>query len=889
MNNNFEKIKDYLYKRLLDFNQLLTFDQIEKEINELKEIFAAPNGLSILSRIVNAPNLSPLAENEWDKLKLQLERIFNVKMQNSVSLQGFEQQKRDLTWWSGKEKINCMNYYWTRYKNLLKRTLPINIIDVIDNDTDRILDNIGNPALNSFNIKGMVVGHVQFGKTGNYAGLVCKAADAGYKFVVVIAGGTNSLRNQTQKRLNDAFVGYYQGKQVGAGLGETNNEYLPVCLTTAERDFNKNDADKAINLDNVNSPILIVIKKESRTLSNVIRWIRNQYKNKISDHSMIVIDDESDYASINTKEENEPTIINRNIRELLSLFKKNAYVAYTATPYANIFIDHQVNQADLGEDLFPKDFIFCLDSPSNYYGAKKIFIDSGQTIENNKYLVEIKDNEEFIPIKHKKDHIITQLPESLKEAVRLFVLNITIRFMRGQEHKHNSMMIHVSRFTAVHQKISSLVKNYLEKIIIDVNNFCKLSEPETQSDIIIGLRETFKKFLNESEYQWQDILKNLSEKTGTILVREVHDKATIPLEYRDDIATNVIAIGGNSLSRGFTLEGLSISYFIRNTIFFDTLMQMGRWFGYRSEYDDLFKIYLQEEARSRFEEIIEATEDLFDDFRIMSEQNRTPNEFGLAVKRKIESALQITAKNKQKHVEEFILETDLSGNLKETSRLSSKNSDIKNNLNVLQTLLTEIDNNNLKEIGNHKLWIEQKKEIVENFLNNFKVFMKDHMGLSTRMPIAIIKKDIKTETHPWNICLYSGELDTYEYNGIIVKKRKRQLIKKDGYFELPNRQVSSGDEESIAFPEEERRKLGAYRKKIRRRAEELNYPPLLMIHVISPQLLDEQIDDIVAFGISFPTNFTKENNKDKTVRITINKVYYKELLKEYEENEEENE
>ena len=206
-----------------------------------------------------------------------------------------------------------------------------------------------------------------------------------------------------------------------------------MSLTTTERDFNKSDADRisqGINFDNIKVPILIVIKKNTRSLKNVIDWLDKQYKNKIADHAMLVIDDESDYASINTKEENDPTAINKSIRKLLSLFGKGSYVAYTATPYANIFIDHEAIHDDYGDDLFPKDFIYALDAPSDYFGARKVFLET-----DNRHLIAIPEPDyiRYLPLNHKKDSPLPSLPESLYEAMRLFVINVAVRKLRGQD------------------------------------------------------------------------------------------------------------------------------------------------------------------------------------------------------------------------------------------------------------------------------------------------------------------------------------------------------------------------------------------------------------------------------------------------------------------------
>jgi hypothetical protein len=471
------------------------------------------------------------------------------------------------------------------------------------------MDNIENPSIDIFSRYGMAVGHVQSGKTANYSALVCKAADAGYKFIVVIAGGINNLRNQTQKRLNESFVGQDKGVQVGAGIGNMQRERLPISLTTTERDFNKQDADRnsqGLNFDNIRVPILLVIKKNTHTLSSVIKWLKNQYKNQVANHAMLLIDDESDYASINTKDEENPTAINMKLRKLLSIFRKSAYVAYTATPYANIFIDHKAEDEALGRDLFPRDFIYAIDAPTNYFGARQFFKEN-----EGRHFIGIDDYLDDIPPRHKKDFELLSIPPSLYEAMRLFLLNTAIRQLRGQGDKHNSMLIHATRFTRIHQRLSIHVEDYISEVKKDVRAYGKLPDAILHSRIIRDMKATLELRHPNIEFQWDAIISCLCSIIDTILVREVHQNTSLPLEYRDDRPTNAIVIGGTSLSRGFTLEGLSVSYFLRNTVFYDTLMQMGRWFGYRPGYQDLCKVYIPPSIIDNFAIIIEATEDFW--------------------------------------------------------------------------------------------------------------------------------------------------------------------------------------------------------------------------------------------------------------------------------------
>lgn len=875
-NNSYIAIKEHIRNNLTKVDGVLPQNKIDHEIENIRETISAI-GYDMFARIVAIKELLPLSEKDWARMKRELETHFDVKMEMGILIQGKDQQMRDSTWWTSVEKQRNKKYYWERYKRYLQESLPGEVIKTLDEDTDVVMNNIGDPRTDDFSRYGMVVGHVQSGKTGNYAGLVCKAADAGYKFIVVIAGSMNNLRNQTQERLNEAFVGHTNSVQVGAGKGNINKNYTPFSLTTVERDFNKQDADRAsqnTNFESISVPVLLVIKKNTTTFKSVISWLNKQYKNKVVDHAMLVIDDESDYGSVNTKkEDDDPTAINKGIRQLLSLFSRRAYVAYTATPYANIFIDHQAETDDFGRDLFPRDFIYALEAPTNYFGARKIFLDTAE-----KHLVEIKDYEEYIPTKHKKDDEIAGLPNSLYEAIRVFTLNVCIRNLRGYSKSHNSMLVHASRFTKVHQQIAGWIERYLEKIQKDLVSYGKLNNPQDHSSQILELYSTYNKEFDQNEFDWETVIVKLADIVESIVVREVHQKTTIKLEYRKDTTTNAIVVGGTSLARGFTLEGLSVSYFIRNTLFYDTLMQMGRWFGYRTGYEDLCHIYMPREKMNEFAEIIRATEDLMNDFRLMSENEWTPNDFGLAVKENPDSALQITARNKQNNVKEFYQSMRLDGKAKETSILSSDQDDISENLSVVKSLV-----NSLKlpyiNISKSYLWRDIHFDVIYNFLSQFRSFKSDPLGLMARMPIEFIKEYVTNRKVNWDVALYSGQGDSFSISDSInILKEKRQIhLKTDGRFELKNRQVSSGNAESISLSPEERKQVSNDRHAARKKMVR----PLLMLHILQPQFDDpkDKPTELAAFGVSFPGDALSNGH---SVKLKINTVYYNNLLMELE-------
>ncbi len=869
---SYSRIKDHILTILQKYDGPLPPEGISREIQNTKGLMESM-GDDFVRILPDRSRLLPLSEDDWGQMQKELETLFDVKMENGVLIQGRQQQQRDFSWWSSLQKQEGENYYWERYKKFIKRSFSPEVVKTIDDDTDTIMDNIEDPSIDDFNRYGMVVGHVQSGKTANYSALVCKAADAGYKFIVVIAGGINNLRNQTQKRMNESFLGQDKGVQVGAGVGNTQRDRLPISLTTIERDFNKQDANRnsqGLNFDNIRVPILLIIKKNTRTLSNVISWLEKQYKNQVANHAMLMIDDESDYASINTKDEENPTAINMKLRKLLSLFCKSAYVAYTATPYANIFIDHQATDDNLGRDLFPRDFIYALDAPTNYFGAQSIFLD-----HDSRHLIPIDDYWEDIPPTHKKDFELHAIPKSLYDAIRLFLLNVAIRRRRGQGDKHNSMLIHASRFTKIHQRLSIFVDDYISEIKKDILSYGNLPDALIHSENIRELKATLDFRHPDIEFQWDDIIKEVCSVINTILVREVHQRTSRPLEYSDKRPTNAIVIGGTSLSRGFTLEGLSVSYFIRNTVYYDTLMQMGRWFGYRPGYEDLCKIYTPSSIIDKFALIIEATEDLISDFKIMADAKLTPNDFGLSVKQHPESALQVTARNKQRNVQEFVFDMKLDGRSKETSWLSEKEEDLVHNLNAIKKIVSILQKQERTNVSNHFLWRNIHKENVMKFLSDFRTYQTDPLGITARMPIGFVKKYVEDRDSTWDIALYSGQGDEYKItDDISIKKEKRKSKQKNGYLEILNRQVSSGNAESIALPEEKRKKWGSNRKATRR---EMNRP-LLMLHILQT----DENETLAAFGVSFPGSVL---SAEETVSLKINTVYYQNLLEElrYEE------
>lgn len=542
----------------------------------------------------------------------------------------------------------------------------------ISNSMDKVMNNIGDPKLSdSFFYKGLVIGEVQSGKTGNFIALMNKAADAGYNMIIITTGTIEKLRRQTQSRIEEGFIGTFSATRNREIKTRTvkdfgNNEQT-LTLTNTDKDFNLRSANP---FSFGATPVIAVIKKNKRSLEDLYKLLQNsneQNKNSHGkiDRSLLFIDDEADNATINTRTDDDPTTINKGIRNILKLFMRSSYVGFTATPFANILINHSEES-----DLFPTDFIQVLDTPSNYMGANSIFSEDGEfsfILKNN------DDAEEFIPITIPKDQrqtfIIQSLPKSLKLAIQIFFLQNAIRDLRGDKTKHRSMLVNVSYLTHIQEQVNSLITTEVGLLKREI----KLHINDKKSKIHQNLKCIYEKeFANISE-NWEEIYKILYKSTDSI-INEVINAKNKNFQYEDyPKGARIIAVGGFALSRGLTLEGLSVSYLYRNTLMYDTLMQMGRWFGYRPNYEDIIKLFMPERSIDWYAQIMEAVNDLKNQIKSMINHHKTPEEFGLYIKdadNQDEAILLITARNKMRNALSQDVTIRISGDFKETTKLN---------------------------------------------------------------------------------------------------------------------------------------------------------------------------------------------------------------------------
>lgn len=527
------------------------------------------------------------------------------------------------------------DFYWRKLREFLEKTRGIDPdgINALEASADRILERLDDPAgAEIYKARGLVVGYVQSGKTTNFTAVIAKAIDAGYRLIIVLSGTTNLLRNQTQRRLDTELVGVenilrgaadpdlehdyiedaaWPGKFISYGrqpslLGHVDIHRLTTRedfksksggLNPLEFDFEKRDRRRPLyerhNLDHAGARIA-VIKKQHDRLTGLISELKAVGKEKCADVPTLVIDDESDQASINTVNpakivDRVRSQINGRIVKVLELLPRAQYLGYTATPFANVFVNK-----DDPADIYPKDFIVSLPRPGGYMGAKE-FLDFEMQVPGK-----MRNTEAHIRDIPKKGF---PTEDQLLEAMDAFVLTGAIKKYRqkhgGLEFKHHTMLFHHSVKRDDHEAVVKRIKvlwrragydspgaapGRLEELL--ESDFRKVWQDRGRS---LGLR--FPKDYGELR-PFLGLARDEIRRGGSpVLMVNSAEGAEVP-DFDGKTGVWKIIVGGAKLSRGYTIEGLTISYFRRYSTTQDTLMQMGRWFGYRPGFMDLVRVYV---------------------------------------------------------------------------------------------------------------------------------------------------------------------------------------------------------------------------------------------------------------------------------------------------------
>lgn len=841
--------------------------------------------------------------------------------------------------WLPERKAEIEWNFWKRYRQYLEeeKNRPLTVTAKLDKITDSILGDIGNPSQHSqWDRRGMVVGEVQSGKTGNYTGLICKAVDAGYKLIIVLAGMTNDLRSQTQSRLDAEFLGFESevgkvhgnGSRIGVGLIDTPGQLIahPLTYSSHDGDFR---AKKSANLQLGGSPLLLVVKKNTSVLRRILVWAENQGKihpetgKKIVDGvPLLLLDDEADNASVNTKKEDEdPTQINKAIRLILNSFQQRSYVGYTATPFANIFIlPDEEDKSQYGDDLFPKGFIYYISPPSNYVGPVQLFgltedLNGGDKASDGMPLIREADDAVIIfPPSHKKELQVDELPESLIKAMQSFVISCAARRVRGQKDVHNSMLIHVTRFNLVQRQVMELVNTELVSMLrtIEFNTGAQAARlferlEELWMNDYLPTFESVRQIYDDPQLiplEWKDVRGELLNAISRIQVRGINGDVGGALDYDNNPnGLNVIAVGGDKLSRGLTLEGLSVSYYIRPAKNYDTLLQMGRWFGYRSGYVDLCRLYTTDDLVGWYEHIAVANEELRREFNFMELSRLTPEDYGLKV-RTHPTGLNVTAANKIRHGKK--MRVSFSGHLSQTTIFHKDSKIHDENLAVTDQWIKSLKQP-AETDKKRVVWRDVPAARIISFLEHYTTHPLCRQAEGDLLIKYIQKLLGHGELDSWTVALVSNSMSkatqaTIGGHDIGLLYRADNRPDDSSLYMLKKSNILSPEDEQLDLSDEQRTRaltnnIAAWeigethsKKKPERpsgpfiRGVREPQKGLLLLYPLDPTLLEKPFTStpIIGFAVSFPES---SRGQASAIEYQVNTKYWRDRYGEEDEDD----
>ncbi len=708
-------------------------------------------------------------------------------------------------------------YYWRRLRHYLldKKGRSENEVGSIDDSTDHILAQLEDPRSSGpeqFSVRGLVIGHVQSGKTANFSALITKAADAGYKLIIVLSGVHNELRRQTQIRL---------GRELGllpGGVDEPDPGRRWVSLTTPDLsgDFHPGTIDPNV-LQGTNH-VLLVVKKNASVLRRLTEWMTK--RPPPSSIPVLIIDDEADQASINTggnrppdanmlremfdlrdddigaspQDELSPSVINRLLRRLIHSFRRVAYVAYTATPFANVLIQHDAVDRDAFEDLYPKDFIVALSAGSGYVGTTQLFgrdsltgdeepADGLDVIED----ISEDDVESLVPlVASQTPSFFPSIPDSLNQAIIDFILAMAARHERGEGAQPACMLIHTTHRTVLQNRLAEKV----EERCAHLRRAWRYGGPG-HADATLFRERWDKRFrpLIASMNAAQDrtfvqMEKHINEVLrDPIPVLTLNSSSGDTLDYETHPGLKAIMIGGNRLSRGLTLEGLVVSYYLRTTLYYDTLLQMGRWFGYRAAFVDLTRLYTTPELVQSFRDLALAEEELRVEIRRYERERLTPLDFGPKIR--AHPVMMVTARNKM-GAGHAILQS-YSGQLLQTVNFKLDDLNwLRNNLTTTRIFLPSLGRPRHRE--NRYIWSDVAVATVLEFLQKYRSLQAARFELGA--VCQYIAEQVKRkELTSWKVALVSkgaGGGKSYDEDLGVAGYKKIRTIERTRLTKFPS-------------------------------------------------------------------------------------------------------
>lgn len=688
------------------------------------------------------------------------------------------------------------------------------MVEELDKLTDAVVELLGDPTqAEGWPRRGLLLGEVQSGKTQTYLGVLNKAIDYGYRLIVVIGGHTNELRRQTQIRVDSDLIGKdtsraaLHGAQVAPriGIARFDGSIDTVAETTVDTDFSSNKRLR-LNVINESVPTVLVIKKNARVIENVASYMRQQANGGKLDVPMVVIDDEADWGSPNTGSDLDPTRVNAAIRKLLDISRRSSYLGITATPFANVFISHEATHAELGEDLFPSDYIRVASAPSNYRG-----LEHHANGYETSVVCEVQDCLDVLPIRHKSSHEVTELPTSLEDAVITFIIGTAVRRARTwPDEEPCSMLVNVSRFTNIQRQVDELLREFaqtMEAVVVSEFSRGLGNQLSDEGRRIFGMWD--RHFADSvDDVSFTEMCAQLPGVATTVRVELVNAQTTgsrarrrreltqEQREHEDRLPT--IFVGGDVLSRGLTLPGLQVSYFVREPRTVDTLMQMGRWFGYRDGYADLVRLWIPESTHSAIVWSAEIAQEFRDLVTEMQVKELTPLDFGLRV-RSHPGGLAIVAANKRQNAEYISGDLLIHGNKFESYFLPSDPQVRRKNRVAATRLLERAMATVASEVTEAKYlaWRGVPRGLIDEFFELFRSDARDpHFGPKPGGVVPQIAQYLHEAKNAdtWDLILVVGSRDPASElaPGLKIKSSIRNAISEEGStLSVGNRRVAT--------------------------------------------------------------------------------------------------
>tara|TARA_B100002051_G_scaffold249122_1_gene259594 strand:+ start:1448 stop:4225 length:2778 start_codon:yes stop_codon:yes gene_type:complete len=634
-------------------------------------------------------------------------------------------------------------------------------INEINQSTTKILDSNPDPYDSFVDSRGLVLGHVQSGKTTSFTGLIAKAADAGYKLFIVLAGATNSLRQQTQERLTEQLE--LSGDLWVALTFE--DDFDSEGTMTRSGDFSGYGTSPQELLVG-SKPLIAVIKKNGPRMKRLCKWLEESKESGIFANVMtMIVDDEADQASIDSGRQKR-TAINQRIGDLLEV-TGGAYVGYTATPFANILAD----PSDAKNSLYPKDFIFSLSRPASYFGPEELFgrrLYDGASYEDADeepfdMIREIPEDEEK-ELKHPTKKTLREnwtapsskdLP-SLRGAVLYFLLASAARRSRN-DFKDSSMLIHTTMFVdpqiAMREPVEEILSEFRKKIDEDDSDLLEELEKIWDSE---SSRVPSDHFSDLEPIEFMSIKNHLTSIAESHAVKVVVDngRSKDRLKYEKESPQIVIVIGGNTLSRGLTLNGLVVSYFLRTSQLDDSLLQMGRWFGYRPRYQDLPRVWMNTKGEDDFKHLATVEHQIRRDIERYGREGRTPQELATRILN-IEGR-QPTAKAKLKYSKRTTV--GYSGYRGHTWIFNNDSKFLKDNLQAVRELIDKITTEQKLELSPSPkkgrehcgIFKDVPTELIVEFLKVYCIHSK-HEEFASETLIKYVEKKGLNDLPTWNV------------------------------------------------------------------------------------------------------------------------------------------